>query len=139
MDETNITFDDIRNYRALSAELYALQLEQTMVWNLIHSPNGRQSIGEARGNTTSDPTARAAMRLIELDELIGIQLEEVTRKLTAIHKFLDELPDREVASMCKLHYLDNVPWRLVAIRMYYSNESSVRSRVMRYFGRETSE
>lgn len=131
--ERMITFDDIRGYRALTIRLYALQEEREVIFNVVHSPSGRQSIGEAKGNSVSDPTANAVRKLLDLEERIAIQLDEVAEKSVRIHAFLDSLPDQEVAEMCRLHYVAGLPWRMVAIRTYYSDESSCRKRVYRYF------
>ena len=135
MTERTITFDDIRNYRALTMRLYALQEEREVILNVIHSPTGRESIGEARGNSVSDPTANAVRKLLDLEERIAIQLDEVAEKSVRIHAFLDSLPDQEVAEMCRLHYVAGLSWRRIAIRLYYSDESSCRTRVHKYFNR----
>lgn len=129
-----ITFEDVKSFRRLIAELEALRMEQQVIYDVVHSPGGKESIGGAKGNGVSDPTADAVRKMLDLEDKIEAKQAEIADRIEAVHIFLNALPNQEVAQMCRLHYIAGLPWRMVAVRTYYADGSSCRKKVLSYFG-----
>lgn len=130
----DISIDDLKSFRGLSAELEALQLERTWSYMPISSPNGRENIGEAHGNSVSNPTEQAFFRIEELDKKIERKTAEVADKLERILSWLDTVSDSEVRAIIHWHYLIGISWRKTCKKMYgYEANSTCAMKVKRYF------
>lgn len=133
---TDITIEDLEQFRGLSAELEALIQERQWLYYPISSPNGREMIGQ-RGNTPSDPTSAALQKLDAIDKRIEARQNEIVDKLQAILDWLDTVQDKEIRSMIHWHYLLGLNWKQTARKVYGYNDYQVaRKRIMRFFGRE---
>lgn len=131
---TDITLEDLKSFRGLSAELAALQEERQWLYYPVSSPTGKE---EGYSTTPSDPTAQAVRKLQEMDERIVRKQTEIAERLSAILTWLDSVDDVEVKAMIHWYYLNNLDWSRTCLKVYgYKSSQTCRKRVMRYFGYE---
>jgi len=131
---TNITIEDLKSFRGLSAELAALQEERQWLYYPVSSPTGKD---EGHGTMPSDPTAQAVRKLREMDARILRKQTEIADRLSEILTWLDSVEDTEVRAMIHWYYLMNLDWAKTCLKVYgYRSNQACRKRVMRYFGYE---
>lgn len=128
-----ITYEDLKHFRGLSAELKALQELRQWIYYPVQSPNGREQIGARSEGSTSDPTASAYKKLEKIDERIAARAEEVADLLDKICAWLDTINDPMVKAMINWHYLQGLTWGRVCVKVYgFHDKHLCRKMVMRY-------
>lgn len=133
---TNISLEDLENFRGMSSELEALKRERTWMQFPVSSPNGRQSLGQM-GNTPSDPTVSAFYKVEAMDKKIALKQAEIAEKLEGILEWMETIPDAEIRAMIHWRYLIGDDWRRVCRKVYgYDSPDACRKRVSLFFGRE---
>ncbi|MBR3360674.1 MAG: hypothetical protein IKG39_05020 [Lachnospiraceae bacterium] len=108
------------------------------LYERVHSPQfdavrgGKKTSGDV-----SDPTAKAVQMIADLDEKLMEKNNEIIEMNQRITRFIQEIPDPTIAKMIVLHYIQNLNWGKVCVRIYgYHNYHTCRKAVMRYFGKE---
>lgn len=136
--EKQITLDDLKRYRKLSDEYDVLMMMKQSLYERVHSPQfdavrgGKKTSGDV-----SDPTAKAVQMIADLDEKLMEKNNEIIEMNQRITRFIQEIPDPTIAKMIVLHYIQNLNWGKVCVRIYgYHNYHTCRKAVMRYFGKE---
>lgn len=134
---TNITIEDLEAYRGLASELEALQKERNFAYTPYNSPGSHPYIGEAKGNSVSNPTEQAVHKLEKIDQRIAVRQNEIAERLNNILNWLDSLEDAELRAMIHWHYLLGLDWGKTCKKLYgYHSYQTCRKRVLRYFGVE---
>ena len=127
-----VTIEILEQYRGITAEIKALEMEIEALYDVRKSPNGH----EASGSTgPGDPTGKAAMRIIELTDH---KLELLTRwseMLLTIEKWLETVNDAEIRSIIRWRYMLGCGWKTTAKRVYGDSDHSdaCRKRIKRFF------
>ena len=98
-----ITIKDLEAYRGMAAELESLEAMRMWTYFPVSSPNGHENIGQ-RGNSVSNPTEQAVLRLEEIDERISQKREELSVLLERILNWVDSIEDPTIRAMIQWHY-----------------------------------
>lgn len=131
-----MTLEDLENFKGMIAELKALDQEREDAY-LPYSGGWAESTGAARGNEPSNPTERAAFRILRLTEQINQRREEIAEKLDWISEWISELPSAELRAIIHNYYILGYTWSDTCLRVYgYRSRQACRVRVMRFFGKE---
>ena len=128
----DITMDDLRNYLRMKQQVRVLEAEIEAVYVERPAPKdvtpGRSSV-----RTPSDPTAEKAFKAIALREKLEKQIRELEVQLNRIVQFTLSIPDIEVSSMIRVHYLQGKTWEQTAMTLYgYPDRWYCYHRVTRY-------
>ena len=134
-----MTIEQLEKYRGISANIEAIQMQIDHLYVPIASPNGKTNTGSF-SSTPGDPTGKAVMKIIELQEDLSQQLQVQVDMLNEINEWMKEVTvsDPEVAALIRYHYIAGLPWKETALRAYgyKSGHFRARKRVFRYFGRD---
>lgn len=129
-----ITIKDLEAYRGMAAELESLEAMRMWTYFPVSSPNGHENIGQ-RGNSVSNPTEQAVLRLEEIDERISQKREELSVQLERILNWVDSIEDPTIRAMIQWHYLHGLDWGKTCRKVYgYHNYHTCRSAVLRFMG-----
>ena len=128
----DITMADLRNYLRLKQQVRVLEAEIEAVY--VERPAPKEVVaGRSSVRTPSDPTAQKAAKAIKLREELEKQIRELETQLNRILQFTLNIPDVEVASMIRLHYLEGKTWEQTAMTLYgYPDRWYCYHRVTRY-------
>ena len=136
MTDTTITIDDLESFRGLKAELSALRKEKEEIYTWYGGIR-YENIGEARGNTVSNPTEMAAMRSLQLERWINERMEEIEERLIRIGEWLDTVQSAEIRAIVHHHYILCETWEETCLNVYgYRSTQACRKRCLRFFGAE---
>jgi hypothetical protein len=126
-----MTLDELKEYQQLKNNIRSLEIEKRSLYRPIHSP---VSDGGSHSSSPGDPTVKAVKRIAEIDKLIDDKVGEYTDRIIAIEKWLDTLDNRELATIIRFHYLDDLSWKETAKNLYSKmTGDSCRMLVKRYF------
>lgn len=129
-----MTIEKLKNLRGMISNVKALDEEIRALYSPISSPNGRVDSGGTRSNVPGDPTARSAMRIIEIRADLEVQREQMYALLQEVEKWLFTLDDSELVSIIRWHYILGYSWNKTNIKVFGRNDYDVsRKRVHRYF------
>lgn len=128
-----MTIQELQEYRGMSAEVQAIQDELVNLYTPISSP----LMSDSHGTTPGNPTEKAVLRIMALQEMISKKREVLAERLEAIEKWLDELSDSEIASIVRWHYLLGMNWKQTNQKVYgYPDYYYSRKKIERYFTNE---
>lgn len=135
MEKTTMTVEKLEAYRGLTSEMKALSLQITSLYDTYRSPqlmsNGSHS------TSASSPTESAVSKILKLEKIYRNKYEVAVDLLAEVENWLSQVPDAEIRSICRHHYLLNKSWsQTSAIVCGYPSYYSARKKIMRYFGRE---
>ena len=134
-----MTIDKLENYYFIAKNIEAIELDITKLSKPISSPNGRESIG-SRQQSPSDPTAKAAMQIIALKELLASERERQIMLKLEIENFLNGIGDAEIAAIIRWHYVHLKSWKVTNLKVYgYPDYRYARRKVERYFKKLSEE
>lgn len=131
----DMTIEKLEAYRGLTSEMKALSQQITSLYDTYRSPqlmnNGSHSM------SASSPTESAVAKILKLEEIYRKKYEEGVDLLGEVENWLSQVPDAEIRSICRHHYILNKSWSQTSVvvcgyPLYYA----ARKKVMRYFGRE---
>ncbi len=127
-----MTIEDLEQYRGITAEIKALELEIEALYDVRKSPAGHEGSGSP---TPGDPTGRAAMRIIELREQLLIQQERWSEAALKIEQWLQTVEDAEIRSIIRWRYILGLSWKQTGKRVYGDTEAgdACRKRIKRFF------
>lgn len=131
----DMTIEKLEAYRGLTSEMKALSQQITSLYDTYRSPqlmsNGSHSM------SASSPTESAVGKILKLEETYRNKYEEAVDLLAEVENWLSQVPDAEIRSICRHHYLLNKSWQQTSTIVYgYPSYYNARKKVMRYFGRE---
>ena len=136
MTDITITIDDLESYRGLKAELEALKQEHEENY-LSYSGINYEYTGEAKGNAVSNPTEKAALRALRLEQWIIERTEECAERLDRIYAWLDTVQIAEIRAIVHHHYILGETWEETCLHVYgYRSYQACRKRCLRFFGKE---
>ena len=126
-----MTLQELKEYQQLKNNIRSLEIEKRSLYRPIHSP---VSDGGTHSSTPGDPTVKAVKRIAEIEKLIDEKVGIYTDRIIAIEKWLDTLDNRELATIIRFHYLDDLSWNETAKNIYSPmTGDSCRMLVKRYF------
>lgn len=133
--DTTMTIDKLEAYRGLTSEIKALSQQITSLYDTYKSPqlmsNGSHSM------SASSPTESAVAKILKLEEIYRKKYEEGVDLLGEVENWLSQVPDAEIRSICRHHYILNKSWSQTSAIVYgHPSYYGARKKVMRYFGRE---
>ncbi len=95
----------LREYSYLIEEIESMQREIIDASYPVSSPNGRESIG-APGNTPSNPTEKAANRMIELREMLMTSMKRSLDLRIEIEHWMTTVDNSEIRMIVRTHYIE---------------------------------
>lgn len=131
----DMTIEKLEAYRGLTSEIKALSQQITSLYDTYRSPqlmnNGSHSM------SASSPTESAVAKILKLEEIYRKKYEEGVDLLGEVENWLSQVPDAEIRSICRHHYILNKSWSQTSVVVCgYPSYYAARKKVMRYFGRE---
>lgn len=133
--DTKMSVEKLEAYRGLTSEMKALSQQITSLYDTYRSPqlvsNGSHSM------SAGSPTESAVSKILKLEETYRKKYEEAVDLLGEVENWLSQVPDAEIRSICRHHYILNKSWQQTSTIVYgYPSYYNARKKVMRYFGRE---
>lgn len=130
----NVTLDDLRSYLDLRTAIRSLRDEIDTIEQGTYRPYDLIGSKRSRGHR-SDPTARKALKLIEVRERLQRQLDEYEQITDTIERWTLTIDDQIVAHSVRQHYLNGRSWAQTGRLLYGSPSAgdSCRMAVQRYF------
>lgn len=130
-----MTIEILEQYKGITSEMKALSQQITSLYDTYRSPqlmsNGSHSM------SASSPTESAVAKILKLEEIYRKKYEEGVDLLGEVENWLSQVPDAEIRSICRHHYILNKSWSQTSAIVYgYPSYYPARKKVMRYFGRE---
>lgn len=109
-----MTADELRNYRYLCAEIDALQEELRQTYYNVRGISYDRQPGSG---TPGNPTAAAAGRAMELQEMLESRLNRRTEERIRIEKWIETIghPERDIV---QLHFVNGLTWRETAVKLW---------------------
>ena len=124
-----VTILDLKDYRHLQKEIRMIDEELEWIYFPVSSPNGNTT--GSYSSDPGDPTARAFRKAERLKE----RRARMVAKVDAIDKWLLQLEDHQLATICRAHYILGRTWTEISWQICGSNNPSTsRMVVTRYFG-----
>lgn len=131
-----MTIDKLEQYYGISSGIEAIEQEIATLYNPISSPAGKTD--GSFSSTPGDPTARTAMRIIQLREKLEQERERLMDLAEEIEQWLTTVSDTEIVSIIRWHYLLRCNWRVTNLKVYgYPDYFYSRQKVIAYFKRES--
>lgn len=129
-----MTIEMLEQYRGITSEIKALEMEIDALYDVRKSPNGH----EASGSTgPGDPTGKAAMRIIELTERKVALLTKWSKMSLDIESWLETVNDAEIRSIIRWRYMLGLSWKRTSAKVYGRNDYYLaRKKFYRFFGKE---
>lgn len=112
-----MTIDDLYQYRDLIQEINAIEFQLKDLSMPVRSP---AFDGMPHSTTPSDPTARAAEKIINLEADLERKMDAMIDKAREIEKWVDHIDDREIRALIRYHFFGGKTWRETSIAMYGS-------------------
>jgi len=133
MDE--ITLEDLRQYRAIRAEISSIEAEVESLYYPVSSPPLMSESGHGSG--PSDPTVKAFHQIERDRERLDKKHAELVHQQIRIDRWLDKLENRHIAAIIRLHFIVGLSWRQTCLRVYgYPDPDICRMAVKRFFEKQ---
>lgn len=95
----------LREYSYLLEEIEAIQRDIVSASYPVSSPNGRETVG-APGNTPSNPTEKAAHRMMELRDMLYQSMQKSLDLRIEIEHWLTTIDNSEIRMIVRTHYIE---------------------------------
>lgn len=116
----------------MRSEADAMQAEIEALYNPVASPNGRTEGGH--GSTPSNPTERAALRIIERRQTLESKRADMLTLLDSIDAWIPSISDAQVRALIRWYYLCGLTWKATSVKVYgYPCPQRAYQRVKRFF------
>ena len=112
-----VSVDDLRCYLDLRIAIRSLRDEVEEIEQGTYRPYDLIAGRKSSGNR-SDPTAKKAMKLIEVRERLATRIAEYEEMTDAIEEWSLTIKDPVLASAIRWHYLHGESWQTVGSRLY---------------------
>lgn len=133
---SGMTVEKLEAYRGLTSEIKGLREQIDSLYDTYRSPQ-LMSDGGSHSMSASSPTESAVAKILKLEEIYRKKYEEGVDLLGEVENWLSQVPDAEIRSICRHHYILNKSWSQTSAIVYgYPSYYPARKKVMRYFGRE---
>ena len=133
-----MTIEKLENYYFIAKNIEAIELDISKLSKPISSPNGNTT--GIHSSTPGDPTAKAAMQIIALKELLASERERQIMLKLEIENFLNGIGDAEIAAIIRWHYVHLKSWKVTNLKVYgYPDYRYARRKVERYFKKLSEE
>lgn len=130
-----MTIEKLEQYRGLTSEMQALSQQITSLYDTYRSPQLMSNGGHSM--SASSPTESAVAKILKLEKTYRKKYEEAVDLLAEVENWLSQVPDAEIRSICRQHYILNKSWSQTSAIVYgFPSYYNSCKRVMRYFGRE---
>ena len=127
-----MTIEKLEQYYGIASNMEAIDQEIRTLYTPISSPNGNTS--GTHSSTPGDPTARSAMRIIHLQEMLKDERERLLQLAEEIEQWLLTVTDSEIVSIIRWHYLLRLNWKQTNMKVYgYPDYDYSRKRIARFF------
>ena len=128
-----VTIDDLYSYRNLCREINAIQFQINDTALAVRSPSFG---GMPHGTTPGDPTARAALKIIELEDDLKRKSNEMVDQAKQIEAWVDSTDNHEIRAIIRYHFLAGKTWRETSMAMYRSGARQTAQSIWRRWARE---
>lgn len=127
-----MTIETLEQYRGITAEIKALELEINALYDIRKSPS---LSGMSGSSGPGDPTGQAAIRIIELKEQLTSEQERWSEMALTIETWLTTVEDAEIRSIIRWRYILGLGWKATAKRVYGDSNAAdaCRKRIKRFF------
>lgn len=133
---SGMTVEKLEAYRGLTSEIKGLREQIDSLYDTYRSPQ-LMSDGGSHSMSVGSPTESAVSKILKLEETYRKKYEEAVDLLAEVEAWLSQVPDAEIRSICRHHYILNKNWSQTSAIVYgFASYYNSRKRVMRYFGRE---
>lgn len=130
-----MTIEMLEQYKGLTSEMQALRDQIDSLYDTYRSPQLMSNGGHSM--SASSPTESAVAKILKLEKTYRKKYEEAVDLLAEVENWLSQVPDAEIRSICRHHYILNKSWSQTSAIVYgFPSYYNSRKRVMRYFGRE---
>ena len=134
---SGMTVEKLEAYRGLTSEMKGLREQIDSLYDTYRSPQLLMSDGGSHSMSASSPTESAVAKILKLEKTYRKKHEEAVDLLAEVENWLSQVPDAEIRSICRHHYILNKSWAQTSAIVYgFPSYYNSRKRVMRYFGRE---
>lgn len=124
----------LRNYRGLLSNIEAIERQIQTMYNSVSSPNVKPSIGAGwSGEHPGNPTERTAFQIIDLKEELEQRKAEQETALVEIENWLKTIPNIEMESIIRWHFLLGQTWAVTNEHVYgYADKEYSRKQFQRF-------
>lgn len=122
--KTQITIDDLLQYRSRKFEIMSIYEEIKAAYFPIKTASGNGS----NGSTPGDPTAAAFHHI----ETLRNKATRLQKRNDLVNLWLETCEDSELAAICRLHYCVGKPWSETGSMLGFAG-ITVRAKVNKYF------
>lgn len=127
-----MTIEKLEQYYGIASNIEAIDQQIRTMYNTVSSPMGKQS--ESHSSTPGNPVERAALRITQLKDNLQEEKGRLQMLQEEIEGWLLTVPDMELVSIIRWHYLLRLNWKQTNIKVYgYPSYDYARKRVSRYF------
>lgn len=130
-----MTIKELEEYRALIAEIDALNKQIESLYNTYHSPSNNDG-GNSKGSSKS-PVEKALTRIQSLEQVYLDRIKDLQEQAHRIEKWVSQIEDPFIRSCIRYHYLLGYSWSNTSKKMYgYTSYYNARKAVFRFMGKE---
>ena len=130
-----MTIKELEEYRALIAEIDALNKQIESLYDTYHSPST-----EGKGNSKSSsksPVEKALTKIQLLEQVYLDRIQELQEQANRIETWVSQVDDPFIRSCIRYHYLLGYSWSNTSKKMYgYTSYYNARKAVFRFMGKE---
>lgn len=124
-----MNIETLESYYGAYSNIAAIEEEIKQLYNPIRSP-----IGNTGNKEPGDPTARSAMRIIQLRDKLESEKTRLLGLVDEIEQWLLTVEDSEIVSIIRWHYVLGLNWKQTNMKVYgYPDYFYSRQKVIRYF------
>lgn len=106
---TEMTVEKLESYKSLTAEMKAITLQITSLYDTYRSPQ-LMSDGGSHSMNVSSPTESAVVKILKLKETYQQKYDEAADLLLQVENWLSHVEDPEIRSIIRFHYMLNRSW-----------------------------
>ena len=130
-----MTIKELEEYRALIAEIDALNKQIESLYDTYHSPS-TEGKGSLKSSTKS-PVEKALTKIQLLEQVYLDRIQELQEQANRIETWVSQVDDPFIRSCIRYHYLLGYSWSETSKKMYgYNSYYNARKVVFRYIGKE---
>lgn len=120
-----MTVSELKGIRACHAKIRSLQQRLERLHSALYSPSLPVLTGAPHGGGISDPTAKAAVTIAEMELRLLDMIVDLERRIEAVECEVDKLPEREQC-IIRARYIDGMTWRRVSESCRYNIDHCMR-------------
>ena len=130
-----MTIKELEEYRALIAEIDALNKQIESLYNTYHSPSNND--GGSSKDSSKSPVEKALTKIQSLEQMYMDRIKELQEQANRIETWVSQIKDPFIRSCIRFHYLLGYSWSDTSKKMYgYNSYYNARKVVYRFMGKE---